>query len=960
MAKKRDLAKRSNKRSLASLVDENLQKESKLLQNLIERVIEANRKVKQTHEERLEKTDEKLQHLNNEIDRLKKEISRVDQETTIKQLNYLLDSKDRIFDALEEMRSHYVNAFTSKSRSDTIENLRESLFSMLEKHRESLEETDSVQEQFTEAPRVFVEKVLERATKHFNRHHFETAGTEKVLKQFDAAARTFNETFEPFRSELEDLLNSRSHMLLYEEDQTLEARIDATYQERKEALDTRERELREQFEEQLQSIDARIESIEQDNLERLKQKHARKLEAEQELRENLQKDLKELRLQILNAERQGNTKELKDLLETYERKQTSSESMLEEKLAKKARQKSGRKRRRLMKERYRVEKNYLEQLHEIHLEREKESIQFNDSHELFKLKEDHKALEDDLRFNDDFIELLKDKLEAFDTFNKQTVSFIGAFHELLITQHEGFLNEEVKILEALSPLKQSLREAHLELVRQLRLKNLKQRRIDADIRHRIRLHEINTRHHQALYNIDKHITDSHRQSSIDRLAAEEEAQSEIIYQRGLIELADKEYELQLLKIQSLYDNEMNLTKAQTDRLNIGQDVSEAMVSTTIESQIHFAKQQIEFAENEYELRLENIDRALNKELEYAREKLEAHRQPYKTDIHELKRARDEKLEDIAYKQALFTEDKERRRLEEQKQRIKEDYQARIDDVKRKESEDSYVQRYRKQIEAAEARAEKAREDARRLKERTVSTFEDMLESSEQKLEQFQNAESQEDSLAPYIESEASSTAKKRYEESLEEAREIYEEKVREPKARIKELEKKLETLHGGTDDDTRDAYQKHREELKAEHEQALEKEKARHQETLDKLEAEENAFLEDARTRAEQAAKESIHVDDAALRRALKSRLERLRRDQQEARKQRLSTLNKGIRDRRKRLDNLKRTLDSHLMEIDKQYGAFLKKQTSSQRRKEAKAERRLQARKRKEIRELKRRYKSE
>jgi len=963
MAKKKyDLTNESaSKKNLTSLVDANLQKESKLLQNLIEEVVEANRKVKESHRQRLEETDEKLRILNAEIDRLKDDINQKDQETTIEQLTYLLDSKDRIFRALVDMRARFTETFLSRNEEETGEALKERLLSVLAEEADESTGGDVFMQSFRIAALEFVEELFKKSEAYFCRHYLEKSRTEQVLELFEDQTKILSGAFDDFLPALEKIVSERLHMLRTDdEDETLDERIKRLHDERKAAFEKEEKRLKEELKEAMETFDNRREALEQGVLEDMQKRHEENIEAEKDRKVVIEQELKDLRLKIIAAERKGDKDELKDLWAEYAKKEKAVSSLKEKKIRDRTRKRIGPEIKQIEKERFQTERSYIEKLYDLRFEKLQESIRHSESQEVFKLQEDEKALRHDLAFNADFVKTMEERFQAFETFIRGVVDFIAAFHDLLAEKHQAYLEEEISLLEKLKPLRKQFKRAQFDLAEKLRLRHFSQRETAARIEHAIREHAIKVGYRQKLDNVDKSLTDIKKTSAIRRLNDEEQAKSELIYQKALVDLADKEHELQLLKIDSLYDSEMNLTKAQTERLNIGQNVSEAMVGTTIESQIHFAEQQIDFAENEYHLRLENIDKAFQKELEYAEEKLATHRQKYVSDIRELEEERDEKLEDIAYRLALFTDEKDTRRLKEREEHIKTEYGDKIAAIREKEENDPYVQRYIKQIAAAKERAQKARDDAKKLRDRTTETFETMLATNREKLEQFKKKDTAEHTLAPYIEEEAGKTAKMRHEEALNEAKETYEEKVSEPRRRIEELQATLEKLQKeeGERPERAELEEEHSR-LEKEREEALAEEKARFEKTLDAISQEKDAFVKKTERLRTELDKDEPDTGKETLEKHLKAHISELRKSQAEIRKRQLAELEEALAERKKRLKSMQAELDGHIHPILKDYAAFVKKVASSQHAKMRKAKRDIEKEKRKALKDLKARYKS-
>ncbi len=963
MAKKKyDLTNESaSKKNLTSLVDANLQKESRLLQNLIQEVVEANRKVKESHKKRLEETDEKLRILNAEIDRLKEEINQKDQETTIAQLTYLLDSKDRIFRALSDMRARFTETFLSRNREETGEALKERLLSVLSEKAEESPDGDVFLQSFRSASLEFIEEVFKKSETYFCRHYLEKSRTEHILELFDNQSKALAEAFDDFLPALEELVSERLHMLRTEDDEeTLDERVKRTHEERKAELAEEEKRLKNELKNAMEAFDERRENLEQTILDDLQKRHEKHLSAEKDQKKVIEQQLKELKLKIVAAEKKGAKEELKELWADYAKKERAASSFREKKIEERTQKRLGPEFKTIEKERFQAEKAYLEKLHDLRFEKTREDIRFSESQEIFKLQEDEKALRHDLAFNAEFVKTMEKRFHAFEQFIRGVVDFIAAFHDLLADKHEAYLKEEIALLEKLKPLRKSFKRAQFDLAEKLRLRHFSQRETAARIEHTIREHALRVQHRQKLDNIDKSLTDIKKTSTIERLNAEEQAKSELIYQKALIDLADKEHELQLLKIDSLYDSEMNLTKAQTERLNIGQNVNEAMVGTTIESQIHFAEQQIDFAENEYHLRLENIDKAFQKELEYAEEKLATHRQKYLSDIRELEEERDDKLEDISYRLALFTDEKDRRRLKEREEIIKAEYGEKIAGIRAKEENDPYVQRYKRQLEAAQERADKAREDAKKLRDRTKETFETMLETNREKLEQFKKKDTAEHSLAPYIEKEAGKTAKMRHEEALKEAKETYEEKIAGPRQRIEELQATLERLQKEEGEKPeRVEIEEETARIEAQREQALTEEKSRYEKIMAEIHEERDAFVKKTESLRGELDKDGLDTGKETLEKHLKNHIADLQKTQRDIRKRQLAELEEALEERKKRLKNMQAELDSHIRPALKGYTEFVKRVASSQHIKEKKAKRNIEREKRKALKDLKARYKS-
>ncbi len=957
MAKKYDIT--SPNKNLSALIDEDLQKESKLLQNLISEVVDANQKLKASHQKRLEETQEKLQILSADIKRLKTAINQKDHETTIEQLNYVLESKNRIFSALRDMRKENINAYLNQDSSSKAETLKQSLLSILEETMSHENFFSPYNRKVNEETHRFLSDFIEKSLPGFSIDDSDIKGLEDQLKVFNTDVEAFNDTFKTFFDRLEALYQERKHMLQNKEDEvSLEDRINETIKTRIQNLIDEEQALKESFTSKLESLDEKLKNVYEDTYETLKTKNKQKLEKEEKLNQTAQQDLKNLRLEIIYAEKTQNHEKLKELLKAYERREKANLKLEAEKIDRKTEDLVKREKNKILKAQHKTEKDYIKKLYALKFEIAKENIAKSDSSELFKLKEDAQALLHDKTFNENFIMTLEKTLKDYDTFIRSVLDFSDSIHTFILDKHAFFLKAQTEMADRIEPLKRTFKKAQLDILKALKLKHFNHRSLKEKLIAEIDMHAARIAYHQKQAALDKKMTDIIKRGEISQLSAEEDIQNEMIYQNALIDLADKEYELQLLKINSLYDSEITLTKAQAERLHVGQDINETMVSTTLQSQINFAQQQIKYAQSEFELRLENIDQALKRELEYAEEKLLEHLQPYKTDRLELERERDRKLEDLSYKQALFTEEKDKLELNAQQTLIEDQYKDKLDAITHKEQNDRNVQRYRTQIEKAKKRAENARNDAEKIMNKSIETFEHMLQSSEDKLNQFQS-NSDAATLAPYIESEAKTTAKERLDESIEEAKSTYAEKVREPKAQLKILEEKRKAIETGSENkDKIEKVKAEKETIEQAFENSMTERKKTLTEGLNHLENERLDFIETHNKQIDNIDKKTDDTTSQMLQTSMKKQIKKQAERYRKERDEQAKLLSEQLTGHIQALSHLKSSLNDALKPAIDAYQAYLKKMTTSQKKREASVKKTLSAEMRSHLKNVNLKYK--
>jgi len=209
--KKYELDTPSNQ-SLSKLIDQDLQKESELLQNLIKEVVDANQKVKASHQKRLDDANEKLTILNQEIKRLRHDINKKDEQTTMAQFNHLLKSKDRIHTALRTMRLHPLNSELKKDYAYSVESLKEKLFTHVEERAHIETAPSSFMEAFENSTSAFLKSVFEMTEDTFKGEHT-LESIKKSEHAFKEAFKVFLNNLEDEKSNLFDALESRAHIL---------------------------------------------------------------------------------------------------------------------------------------------------------------------------------------------------------------------------------------------------------------------------------------------------------------------------------------------------------------------------------------------------------------------------------------------------------------------------------------------------------------------------------------------------------------------------------------------------------------------------------------------------------------------------------------------------------------------------------------------------------------------------
>lgn len=943
-------------KDLALLIDEDLKKESELLQRLIKEVYEANQQVKESHMKRVQETQDKLKILNAEIDHLKQDIDQKDHETTIEQFNYLLKSKDEIFDALNTMRLFSTHYYLDHPLKNHLDHLKKHILDEFSNHytqSDSLNKT--IYQPLNELIILLIDRLFYSTNNMLDDHFLDSDNLHsKKVDPFSHQDAMIKTLFKELKTLYTTLKDSHTHFYYQSaEDDFLSEKIDELYEKAVSKINQKKDKIKSNYLEKVTSIDKELKDLETETLSQLKEKYKKRLEDEQKLRETIQDDLKQIRFDIMVAERKQDVKELENLMKRFDNLEKQNLNLYEEKVKQLADNKIKKQRAILIKQRKKLEIKREEELLKARIALETEKVKFNESTALFKLREDQKALEHDITLNNQLLVDFKTFYGNLNTYKKHLFDFYDTIMRLSHALLLSLVKIEQDTISLVAPVKKEVKKLELKLVESLKKKSFTQAHLRVELDYSFKEARLNLLVEQAIKERLHDETKTTLSGKITSIRAQESAKNELIYQHALLEIAEKEKELQLIKIESLYDSEVDLTKSQAERLNIGIGVNESMLKTTVESQIHFAKQQIRFAETEYDARIENIDRTKAQEIEYALGKLNQAKQIYLYDKNELIKERDQKLETLSYRMALFTETKDRKKLKDQEEAIKSSYQEKIDAIDEALSNDQAITRYQKQIDAAEKRAEKAKDDALNIKARSIETFKDLLTQSEEKLEIF--TKKREEALIPYIESVAGDKAKLRLDEALEEVNEQYLEKISAPKARIEILENELKNMAHSNDEAS--TYISEIEEKKVKHREALSALAQEKEHAHQVINEEATIFLNSIHD-----ALEKVSLNDDALLQTktlekIKQQVEHFEKDQVQAlnrMNQELShSLSAHMQSLSKKIDVINKKLDSAI----RVYKRYLKSTSQSQTSKQKTIIKTLEEKHKNTLEEIERRY---
>lgn len=826
-------------KDISTIIENDIAKESALLKDLVDQVLKANLEVKKKNNMRITETKRKLAQLDEEIESLNVKIDLVDRETVIQQLNEMIDAENKIFNARQEIR--FFDNEQLPTRIDTLNDIYQELTASVETMNEQEE--------------IYRKTLLESNVLLFSK---QLEVTNEITKLMD---ETFTKKQENLQTEIVNLYSVRSQII--EKEQQLSDRLNESIEQYQalilessstfsEVDDDEEMavKLEQEHQDNLKNIEEKREKIEEDHTlkqekllfdfneyeESVKVKFESSnkavLDQERELEEAKAEKLKQIRLSIMNAEKQGNINQIQSLMKEFDKVEKQSVTKVSSKVRKDTNEVTKKQRNKTNEKLRNNELKYATALHNLEYESAFETIRFEEAKILYKIMGDNKGLQTDVSINKKRVENLKSFLVDRQTLLKEIgeLKLSLRLEELLIMKENEY--SELDLIEAFKSLLTTIKVIERKRNSILKLNTNQHELIQIDQHYRLMKSIEDVKLDQETNDIDKLILRKRNETLIRNEKLKEELNSEVIYQESLIKIAQKEHELQLIKVQSLYENERSLAEEQVERINLGVQVNDTFVKTTLQNQLLFASQQINCAESEYDIRVESVHLTHDQEIQYANKKIEYYRQKFDYDKSKYRKELEDKLEDLNFKLLLFTDDKDHKEISSKIQELKDYYEGKVDEIEDVENNDEEILRYEKVIKDADRRAEQAISEAEAIRDETISSFTKLYDMTKEKYDLIQETDQTEDTKAiiPLLNNTAVSSADKRLQQAIKEADLLFAERIAKPKAIIEETNAKILEL---TNSDETHKFIEEQKELK--------KEKLRlHKEVTDQLLVEKN------------------------------------------------------------------------------------------------------------------------
>ena len=800
---------RANK-DISAIIESDLVSESNLLKKLVDHVAKSNKKIAKDRDKRMQETKDKIDQYDSQVANLNQEIEDIDHETLLRQLNQMLKTKDDVFKAKQALR------FYEASKSPkTIALLQEQTERIQKDLLEVFENITARSFQFTSSANQFFTYVHHQASLVTNRMVEEyIEKTESIRKEANAleerkkALFTNEKNIENQRNTLIKTLEDSSliqGLTLYNasSDADIDAQIESEFAEKKEALEQSILKLEEDYNNEQRAIKDAFFDFEQNISKELHEQHQEQIAKEATMHEDAKEELKNIKFNIMEAEKQQDYRKVKSLIRTYDRIEQRLSSSEISKVEDELEALTTKEHQATLQKLYQLEQSFIQDKMDKELELALLNIYHTQDKQNYLLQSDYDQLQkDQAMLKDLFI-----NVKGFYGFYKEAkFETIKQRYELRLAELDILKNHEQSKITFMNDIEDLTSKLTDQLNKYIaKIKDIEESKyadtIDAIYQIKQSLLKIDLE--KQMITIDHRIMNRQNERLIQSEKEKDQKEQKIISLEAQIEVALKEKELQLIKVKSLYEYEKRLAEEQVSRISGGIDVNDAFVKTTLESQLLFAEQQIKCAKGEYDIRLESIQLTKEQEISYAMQKLEQYKHHYDQEIEKLEKVRTDKLEDLDYKMMLFTSASDQRKFIKQKEELQTDIDQKIQDIEKQIAQDERITRYQQMIDKANSRFDLAQKDAEQLRDQTIESFQSLYDKTKEKYDELEESSHSEESknLTPVLNNQALSKAHERLEQATKEAEEFYQERIKEPKLLIKQYTDEIEHLTTSYEDD---------------------------------------------------------------------------------------------------------------------------------------------------------------
>ena len=773
---------------LTTLIDEDLKQEQELLKSLIKEILEANEKIKNAHFERVQDTEEKLKVLNAEVRRIRRTIKKQDDTVTKKRLELLAETKQEYFEALSDMRLSDAKEHFANPLRKHLADLKRSFAQAFKDTPANLKHLEAPVERYFDALDALLESdqnisqvVLDESHQQLGR------ATDSIQDALDPLTPFADDVFKTFKDKLETLLSffDTSELDdLIDDIQATKTADQGALTDQKKAIDEA---LADEFdrlnEAYVADWDAALNDAFSAAAVTLSDTDQATLDA-----------LKPLKVAFIATRPQDaafkpNAQALKKALKSWRRSPAG-------KVAKKIDKAFIKAAKTVESDKHQKEAEHLEQSYEIRMQQKERDIQALIDISSLKMRTLLTYLENQ---EETLLSTFAYMEELLNTGYDLEMALIDLDHTIQMARFQAEKRDQelrLQKTEVLDRYARIIQRLEVESLDQLEAQHVHFKATEISLNTTLEKERLEINRLYGLHKILSQRVHFLGKSKVKRMDELKELKFQLFQDEADIALAEKEYDIQVLKAQSLHDHEKAINKVQSERIDAGVRVNKAMVQATVKRQVNFAEQQIKFAEAEYAARMEHIDYTLKQELSYAEETLGYHEKNYATKKAEMEQEYESQKHSIAQKKKLFEHSPMLKKVLIEEKEIDEAYAERVAAFEAQLAEDINIKRYRAQIQKAHDHAEKARQDALNLRDKDIESFTALKEESLARLANVEKMMAGPELLA-YQDGNPNDQANERLQTMLKTAEDFLHEKIAEPKARLETIKPRILELEKG-------------------------------------------------------------------------------------------------------------------------------------------------------------------
>jgi len=781
-----DIATKSSQHQVLNLIDNDLKRESEILKELIESVINTNNSVKRIYQSELEKNYSRLNVLSSEQKLSQKGMLQTEAKKQKKIVQSYTTSQTDIFDLNSTYRFKLYNLDNNLEHTNYLGDFIDDISGSNTKLLTSLiSQFGNAQNKYLELKTIFINKNLNMQEQTYD----------KLVANMNSNKITFDKNIESYETNLEIKVKEFTESFdidnLYSAYLDKNNELEATLNEVLTEYEINKSEYINKKNELLVSMKNELEAHTNHYKSELLNKYDALIQLEKEAYIDLNAQIKKIDIDIKYKQSQSDLNV--SLIAQKEKLADALAKTIEEKIRHKVRKYTLNKEKQLIRKYDKINKVNLNSLRQFENKVIKKVSQieamyidnvvdFND----IKVKTVFKIVS----FMQDNYQKLYAIISDFKRYILNACELLTIQNIYIKRQHLAMENSQKKLEIAVNKQHDNIFMLNNDMNKLIDLHYKKQKRVleyylDAYANQKLKIYDNEFNN----YDSEKKLTTA----KIEKLRLIEKLKSSIIDNELLIENAMKEYDIDYSKANHLFKHEDSLNYVQEERINASVDVTKSMLKAMIQRQVNFADQQIKFAEAEYINRIEHIDVLNEQDIKYINQRIEDIENHYTKIISTLETDYAYRLDILEKRKIFFNKKRDIQLIEAEIQSEKDKLNNEIEKVNTELQENDLYLKYKNQLSQIILQVNNSKLDALKLKEKNISLFNQLKAESNERLLSFEQTVNIPTQL-PLYDIETTKTAKSTLVTALEIAEKTLASKLEKPSSELAKLKQQINEI----------------------------------------------------------------------------------------------------------------------------------------------------------------------